>query len=338
MIRRLPPPRPQLLVWLSLSWLCLLVSVALLAPWLPFPYPPATPDLLHVAAPPDWTSPGPAHYLGTDPLGRDVLAGLLAGARRLVLLTLPAVALATLAGALTGAAAGFWGNRQLRLPIAAAGWAVAIAWWALGLPVKEVFFLLLGAVLVLTLLSGRTARSGANHHKRYTFALPLDSLVLGAATLLGAVPRLILLVALAAGPPPTTTQLIGLLALLAWPEAARLVRSRMLWVRAQPFIEAARASGLPMGRIWWHHTLPHACRPLLAFAPLSLAGLVGLESSLAFLGIGQGPDVVSWGSQLATMRQDSTAWWVALFPGLALLLTLLALQKMAAFAYENTNN
>jgi peptide/nickel transport system permease protein len=312
--------------------------MALLAPWLPLPYPPATPDLLHIATPPEWTLSGPAHCLGTDPLGRDVLAGLLAGARRLVLLTLPAVALATLAGALTGAAAGFWGNRQLRLPVAAAGWALAAAWWALGLPLKKAFLLLLSAALVLTLLAGRAARGGASHHRRYSFALPLDSLVLGATTLLGAVPRLILLVALAAGPPPTTAQLTGLLALLAWPEAARLVRGRMLWVRAQPFIEAARASGLPTGRIWWHHALPHACRPLLAFAPLSLAGLVGLESSLAFLGIGQGPDVVSWGSQLATMRQDSAAWWVALFPGLALFLTLLALQRMAVFAHKNIRN
>ena len=337
MIRRLTSSRPQPATWLALSWLALLMSVALLAPWLPLPYPPATPDLLHIATPPDWTAAGPAHYLGTDPLGRDVLAGLLVGAQRLVLLTLPAVALATLVGAFTGAAAGFWGNQQLRLPMAAAGWALAAAWWALALPSEAVRWLLVGASLLLTLLAWRTARGGPGPRRRYTFALPLDSLVLGTTTLLGSVPRLILLVALAAGPPPTSGQLIGLLALLAWPEAARLVRGRMLWVRVQPFIEGARASGLPMGRIWWHHALPHAARPLLAFAPLSLAGLVGLESSLAFLGIGQGPDVVSWGSQLATLRQDSTAWWVAVFPGLGLFLTLLALQRIAAFARKNTD-
>jgi len=337
MIRRLTSFRPQPATWLALSWLALLVGVALLVPWLPLPYAPATPDLQHIATPPDWTSASPAHYLGTDSLGRDVLAGLLAGAQRLVLLTLPAVALATLVGALTGAAAGFWGNRQLRLPMATAGWALAAAWWALSLPSKAVLWLLVCVSLLLTLLAWRTARRGASYRRRYTFALPLDSLVLGATTLLGSVPRLILLVALAAGPPPTSVQFIGLLALLAWPEAARLVRGRMLWVRVQPFIEAARASGLPMGRIWWHHALPHACRPLLAFAPLSLAGLMGLESSLAFLGIGQGPDVVSWGSQLATLRHDSTAWWVAVFPGLGLLFTLLALQKTAAFARKNTD-
>lgn len=334
MIRKLPSSHVRPATWLALGWLTLLVGVALLAPLLPLPYQPATPDLVHVATPPDWAAPGPAHYLGTDALGRDVLAGLLAGARQLVLHTLPAVALATLVGALSGAAAGFWGNRQLRLPAAVAGWAVVLAWWALGFP-TEVFYLLVVASFLFTLLSWRAARSTTRYHRRYTFALPFDSLVLGAATLLGAVPRLILLVVLAASPPPASGQFIGLLALLAWPEVARLVRGRMLWVRAQPFVEAARASGLPASRIWWHHALPHACRPLLAFAPLSLAGLVGLESSLAFLGIGQGPDVVSWGGQLSTVRQDLTAWWVAVFPGLALLLTLLALQKMAALAPKN---
>jgi peptide/nickel transport system permease protein len=143
---------------------------------------------------------------------------------------------------------------------------------------------------------------------------------------------------LVAGPQLTQLQLLGVLALMAWPETARLVRGQMLGVRAQPFIEAARASGLPMGRIWWHHALPHACRPLFTFAPLSLAGLIGLESALAFLGIGQGPDVVSWGSLLAGMRQEPTAWWLAVGPGVALLVTLLALQKLASASHAQAGS
>jgi peptide/nickel transport system permease protein len=313
--------------WLALAWLLLVGGVGLVAPWLPVPYAAATPDLLHVSVPPGWSSTGPAHYLGTDPLGRDVLAGLVAGAQRLLLLSLPAVLLATAAGAVAGAAAGYWGNRQLRLPLAAATGALGAAWWALALPGHFVSSGLLIATLLLGLLAWWPALAG--HLRKFSFALPLDTLVLGAATLLGAVPRLVLLMALAAGPPLTQLQLLALLALLAWPGTARLVRGQMLQVRVQPFIEAARANGLPTGRIWWHHALPHACRPLLAYAPLSLAGLISLESALAFIGIGQGPDVISWGSLLATVRQDPTAWWVALAPGLTLLCTLLALQRLA---------
>ena len=315
-------PRPSS-YGLALSWLGLVATVGLLAPWLPLPYPPAAPDLLHVAAP-----PGAPHYLGTDPLGRDVLAGLVAGAQRLVRLSLPAVALATALGAVAGGAAGFWGNRQLRLPLASLVWLLGLAWWQLALPtwpgLKLLFWIIALALTVASLRRGQGGRAAG-----LSFALPLDSLVLGATALLGAVPRLILLAALAAGPPLSAPLLLGLLALVAWPETARLVRAQMLRVRVLPFLEAARASGLPGWRVWLRHAMPHACQPLYAFAPLTLAGLVGLENTLAFLGIGQSPDAVSWGSQLATVRQDPTAWWVALCPGLALLSTLLALQQVA---------
>lgn len=313
--------------WLALAWLCLVAVVGLLAPWLPLPYPAAAPDLLHVAAPPTWEGMGPAHYFGTDALGRDVLAGLVTGARRLLVISLPAVGLATLLGALAGATAGFWGNR-LRVPLAAATGLLAVIWWSWSLPGHLFFILLLISTLLLTIIRQRRT---AARQPALTVPLPLDGLVLGATTLLGAVPRLILLVAVAAGAPLAPVQLLGVLALIAWPEPARLVRAQMLRVRAQSFLEAARASGLPEGRIWWHHALPHACRPLWAFAPLSLAGLIGLESALAFLGIGQAPDVASWGSLLASVRQAPAAWWVAAAPGLALLLTLLSLQQIAHF-------
>ena len=314
----------RLSYWLAISWLGLIMAVGLLSPWLPLAYPPGSPDLLHVAAP-----PGAPHLLGTDSLGRDVLAGLVAGAQRLVRLSLPAVALAAALGAVAGGAAGFWGNRQLRLPLVGLVWLLGLAWWWLALPTRPGLGLAFGVgALLLTAASLPKWRGG--RAPRLTFALPLDSLVLGATALLGAVPRLILLAALAAGPPLSTPLLLALLALIAWPETARLVRAQMLRVRVLPFLEAARASGLPGWRVWLRHAMPHACQPLYAFAPLTLAGLVGLENTLAFLGIGQSPDVVSWGSQLATVRQDPAAWWVALGPGMALLLTLLALQQLAS--------
>jgi peptide/nickel transport system permease protein len=305
---------------LAISWLVALLTVGLFAPWLPLPYPAATPDLLHMATP-----PSPPHYLGTDPLGRDVLAGLIAGARRLVLLSLPAVGLATLVGAIAGSTAGFWGNNKLRLPLASVGWLLAAGWWLVALPARAVVVSLL--LLITGVASWYSSRQAAG--SRRTFPLPLDSLVLGATALLSAVPRLILLVALAAGPPLGFVQLLSLLALVAWPETARLVRAQMLRVRVQPFIEAAQASGLPAWRVWLRHALPHACLPLFSFAPLSLASLIGLENALSFLGIGQAPDQISWGSMLTAVRQDPTAWWVAAAPGLALFCTLLALQRLA---------
>jgi len=322
-MRALFKARRPVAYWLAISWLALIAGLGLLGPSLPLPYSSSTADLLAIATP-----PSAPHYLGTDALGRDVLAGLVAGARRLVSISLPATFLAAALGAVLGGAAGFWGNTRLRLPVAAAGGLLAAGWWALALPGQLLALLLaLGSSLWLSLLLWqKTPR------RQPTIALPVDSLVLGAGTLLGAVPRLIMLVALAAGPPFTTYQLLGLLVVVAWPEPARLVRAEMLRVRVQPFIEAAWASGLPPGRIWWHHALPAASQSLRSLVPLSLAGLIGLESSLAFLGIGQAPDAVSWGSLLAAARQEPSAWWVAAVPGLALLLTLLALQQVATAA------
>jgi peptide/nickel transport system permease protein len=100
-------------------------------------------------------------------------------------------------------------------------------------------------------------------------------------------------------------------------------------VREMPFVEAARAAGVPTHQVWYRHALPHACRPLLATAPLSLAGLIGLESTLAFLGVGRAPDVPSWGNLLGTLQQEPGAWWVLAGAGGTLLLTLLALQQLA---------
>ncbi len=314
--------------WLAIGWVGLLISVGLLVPWLPLPFAPGLPDLLQVATPPSWIGPGPHHWLGTDPQGLDVLAGLLYGARQVVLLSLPAAVLATVLGALAGGAAGFWGNRELRLPVG--GWLLALggSWWALALPGQRG---VVPVLLALALASWIVALRPAPPHwlGRAAWPLPLDSLLRAGLTLLSAVPRLLLVIGLAAGPPLTTGQLLSLLVAVSWPEPARLVRLQMLRVRELPFVEAAQAGGLPSWRVWLRHALPHACRPLRTTAPLSLAALVRLETTLAFLGVGRPPDVPSWGRLLGTLRQAPGAWWLVAGPGMALLLTLLALRRLA---------
>lgn len=310
--------------WLAVAWLFLLGSLGALAPWLPLPYPPAVPDLLHVAEAPAWAGTT-WHWLGTDPQGRDVLTELIYGARQVISLSLPAAALATVMGALAGGAVGFWGNQGFRISLAAWLGLAAAGWWGLMLPGGRVVWLgLVGAAALAWWARLRYARVA-----QAAWPVPLDSIFQGAVTLLGAVPRLVLVLAFAAGPTLTTPQLLALLVLVAWPEPARQVRAQMLRVRELPFVEAARAAGLPAHRVWYRHALPHACRPLLATAPLSLAGLIGLESTLAFLGVGRAPDVPSWGNLLGTLQQEPGAWWVLAGAGGTLLVTLLALQQLA---------
>jgi peptide/nickel transport system permease protein len=275
-----------------------------------------------VAEPPNGAT---QHWLGTDLFGRDVLTEVLFGARQVVILSLPAAFLAALIGALAGGSAGFWGNRGLRLPLA--GWLLGLAtgWWLGALPGGgRMAGALLGAAALAWWLGPRLP--GGRH---FTWALPLDSCLQTATTLLGAVPRLVLVITLAAGPPLSTGQLLLLLVAITWPESARQVRAQMLQVRTLPFVEAAQAAGLPTSRVWLRHALPHACRPLQATVPLSLAGLVGLETTLAFLGVGRPPDISSWGQLLGMLRPAPGAWWLLASAGGALLLTLLALQQLA---------
>ncbi|TVT40509.1 ABC transporter permease [Hymenobacter setariae] len=309
--------------WFGVSWLLLVLGGGLLAPWLPLVFPPAVPDLQHIAEAPLWAS-SPTHWLGTDLQGRDVLTELLYGAWQVVSVSLPATLLATIVGALTGGAAGFWGNKGLR--VSWAGWlaGAAAGWWALALPGRGPCSL---ALVGLAGLAWWYQRSHAA--KPSGWPLPLDSLFQSALTLLGAVPRLVLVLVFAAGPALGTVQLVVLLVLVAWPEPASQVRAQMLRVRELSFVDAARAAGLAPTRVWYRHALPHACRPLLATAPLSLAGLIGLESTLAFLGVGRPPDVPSWGNLLGALQQEPSAWWILASAGGTLVLTLLALQQLA---------
>lgn len=302
---------------LAILWLVLVVLAAALAPVLPLPYPPSVPDLAHVAQPP--FGPG-RHWLGTDPQGRDVFATLIFGARTAVLFTLPAAGLAALVGALVGGAAGFWGNKAR---LAAPYWLLISGggWWALGLPAPWLGpAAVLGAALALAFRKRLPAPA--------VWPAPIDAVVMGAATALDTIPRLVLVVALAAGAGVTAPGLLALLTLTAWPHPARLVRAQMLRVRALPFVEAARAAGLPAGRVWLFHALPHAVQPLRTALPLSVAGLLGLESTLSFLGIGLPPDVASWGRLLATVRNEPGAWWVFVFPGICLATSILSLNTL----------
>lgn len=303
---------------LALAWLAAVALLALLAPILPLPYAAGVPDLAHVAEAPSWAN---RHWLGTDPRGGDVLSSLLCGARTALLLTLPAALLAALLGGLAGGAAGFWGNR-LRVSTPGSGLAVVALAWGAGAPPLA---LAVGAGTVGALWASQCLRQQPT-----TLAVPLDSLVLAAASGLDTVPRLVLVLALVARGDLSVAGLGLVLGLTSWPGPARQVRARMLAVRAWPFVEAARASGLSSGRVWWRHALPHALSPLQTALPLSLAALLALESTLSFLGVGLPPDVSSWGQQLAVARQQPQAWWAVLFPALMLFVTMLSINAITA--------
>jgi peptide/nickel transport system permease protein len=113
---------------------------------------------------------------------------------------------------------------------------------------------------------------------------------------------------------------------LSWPSVARLVRASFLSLREREYAEAARAVGNGDLRIMLRHLLPNAMAPIIVQATLDVANVIIVESSLSFLGFGIQPPTASWGNMLSNAEANlQDMWWAAVFPGLCILFTVLAI-------------
>jgi len=153
----------------------------------------------------------------------------------------------------------------------------------------------------------------------------VDRLVMGIADVLLALPRLVLLlVGVALWEPGLATMLVVLVA-TGWMGVARLVRAEVIAVRARPFVPAAQALGASPARMLFRHVLPNAVGPAIVATTLGVGNAILLESGLSFLGLGIQPPAPSWGNMISGGRDLLVvAPWVALAPGVALVLTVLA--------------
>jgi peptide/nickel transport system permease protein len=153
----------------------------------------------------------------------------------------------------------------------------------------------------------------------------VDRGAMGLADTLQAVPRLVLLLVCAALWRPGLMTVVVVLIVTGWMGVSRLVRAEVLGVLARPYVEAARALGAPPWRLLWRHALPNAIGPAIVATTLGVGNAILLESGLSFLGLGIQPPQPSWGNMIAGGRDVIvTAPWIALAPGLALILTVLA--------------
>ncbi|WP_029554586.1 ABC transporter permease, partial [Verminephrobacter aporrectodeae] len=142
-------------------------------------------------------------------------------------------------------------------------------------------------------------------------------------------PDILLAIALVAvlGPSPRNTVLA--LVLVYTPRVARVVRASTLVLRELLFVEAVRALGVRSTRILWRHILPNLTSPILVQLSFIFACALLAEAGLSFLGVGVPPDIPTWGSMVAGSQQYAhQAFWVVLFPGLAIIFSALALQLL----------
>jgi peptide/nickel transport system permease protein len=152
----------------------------------------------------------------------------------------------------------------------------------------------------------------------------IDTVLMRIAEFFQIMPTFILAAIIVALAGPGEWRVVCVIALLAWPQSARLMRTEVMRVKRLEFIEAARSVGLRESIILTREVMPNAIAPVLAFGTLAIAQAILLEASLSYFGL-SAPDTISWGHMLSSgQRFLYQAWWLALCPGVAIFFTVLA--------------
>lgn len=152
-----------------------------------------------------------------------------------------------------------------------------------------------------------------------------DMVMLRIIEIMKCFPIFIFIISLIAFLPQSILNIMIVLGIVSWTGVARLVRGEFLRLRTQEFALAARASGLSDFRVIFRHLLPNALAPVLVSAAFGVAGAILFETALSFLGFGVPPPTASWGETLSQSKQYlNTAWWLVVFPGIAIFLTVTA--------------
>jgi len=231
-------------------------GVAMMMP--PIPYSPVSTALDHRLMP-----PGNQHLLGTDELGRDVMARIIHGAGISLKVGLVATGISLLIGLCIGALAGYYGG------------------------IADVLLSRLIEIVICF-------------------------------------PFLFLILAVIAFLPPSIYNIMIVIGITRWTDIARYTRAEFVRLKAREFTEAARALGASDRKIIMRHILPNSLAPVLVTATFGIANAILIEAGLSFLGLGTQPPTPSWGGILASAREQDFAWWLTVFPGLAIFLSVTA--------------
>jgi peptide/nickel transport system permease protein len=156
----------------------------------------------------------------------------------------------------------------------------------------------------------------------------VDDALMRFTELFQTIPSFVLAVVLVAILTPSIATIIGTIAIVSWPPLARLTRAEFMSLKSREFVEAARCQGESGLAIVGRHILPNALSPIIVTGSLTVASAILLESALSFLGLGD-PNLMSWGFMVGAARTViRQAWWMSVFPGLAILLTVLAINLL----------
>jgi peptide/nickel transport system permease protein len=296
------------------------------------------------------------HSLGTDENGRDLLSRLMFGARISLTVGVAAVVMELFIGTVLGMIAGYFGTMPWRRKSAAEPWMLGTGAFlgllagsvaaffvhphvhAIGkMPASVVQGIVEGVIILVAIVAGWHVVNFVARLFRpvrdITINIPIDYLIMRLTDVFLSIPLLPLLLTLTGIVVASSNKaslnfgvIVVIIGALSWPGVARLVRASYLSLREREYTEAARALGNNDARIMLRHLLPNAIAPIIVQATLDVANVIVLESTLSFLGFGIQPPTASWGNMLANAESNlEFAWWAAVFPGLCILVTVLAI-------------
>jgi peptide/nickel transport system permease protein len=276
------------------------------------------------------------HWLGTDQLGRDVAAGMISGTRIAMMVGVISMSIAALIGLFLGALAGYFGDDRFRLSRSRLLWnllgfgaaifygfsarAYALSEGPLGRELVKSLAIMLAILLLANLLAVLFKRLPWLGKK---VRLPLDIIVMRLIEIVNSIPALLLVLSIVAViQKQSIFYVMAIIGLVRWTGVARFIRAELLRIRSLEYIEAAQALGYSEWRIILRHAMPNALTPVLITIAFGVASAILLEAFLSFLGIGVPPQQVTWGSLLNLARSQFSAWWLAIFPGAAIFITV----------------
>jgi len=280
------------------------------------------------------------HRLGTDGIGRDLASGIIHGTRISLMVGLVSMGIASIIGIILGALAGFFGDTKLKMQriryyfsifgillglyygFGLRKYAIADGFSSgFGPGSIQVLISILVVIFVFTILRYLS--------KIFTFGklkeevnVPVDTFISRGIELLNSIPRLILIITITSVVERSLWIVMIIIGLTGWTRIARFTRAEFLRIRSLEFVQASEALGFSSVRTIFKHALPNSLAPVFVSIAFGIAGAILIEASLSFLGIGVPDDVVTWGSLLNLGRNNLEAWWLIIFPGMAIFITI----------------
>lgn len=275
------------------------------------------------------------HWLGTDKLGRDVASGMIHGTATALKIGIISVFFAFIVGVSLGMMSAYYKDDGIRISIPLLIAIIVVIPTAIYYMIMEWLIFnpsvlyLSSACLVGIIIFGAiiTWSNKSDYFKKHN--VPIDMLLLKVIEIRKSFPGIFILLALVSlFAVPSIWNIVFIIALLGWTEFARFARAETLAVKEENYILSVKVLGFSDVRILVGHILPNILPTLIVMVCFSIGSAVLLESTLSFLGIGLPVEEVTWGKMMAEGR-NMNAWWLVVFPGLAIFILILSLNTLA---------